>query len=320
MLVVTNRNIVKSNFVDGVGDERAFGDQINTRGPNEVRLAHAVKENGKWKVSLVIEPSKITDTNIPSKKEFERLSAKLTTDGNTKNCVFFVHGFNQSFEKNLEKAYAMEKEHGVEVIAFSWPSNPGGFKTKEYRTAKRNAIASVGALDATLEKLGKYLKNPFNKNDLQACDVKLTFMSYSLGNYLFQNYVLNSRYEDETCIFDNVILCQADVDNEAHALWVNQIEAGKRVYVTINENDWVLKWSDANFQKDRLGRTARNLNAKNALYFDFTAGQNVGKTHGVFYKKTNPSVKNFFTAVLNGKRGEHTPGFKYNAHKNAYEL
>lgn len=103
---------------------------------------------------LVKEPSVVTEKNIPSKKLFDETRDKLIK--NKRNCVFFVHGFNQSFENNLAKSLALEKEHNVEVVAFSWPSNPGGFKTREYRYAKRTAIASVGALDSTLEKLGRY--------------------------------------------------------------------------------------------------------------------------------------------------------------------
>ncbi|SMF17080.1 Uncharacterized protein conserved in bacteria [Alteromonadaceae bacterium Bs31] len=318
MLIITNRNINKSNFKDGIGDHEAFGDGVNSKGPNEVRLATANKIDGIWKVKLIKEPSVITNNNIPSQKEFIKLRDKLTS--NKKNCVFFVHGFNQSFEKNLEKSFALEKEHNVEVIAFSWPSNPGGFKTKEYRHAKRTARASMGALDSTLEKLSGYLKEPFNRQALEACDIKFSLMTYSLGNYLFQNYVLDSAYENETAIFDNVVLCQADVDNKDHKSWVDLIETGKRVYITINENDWVLKWSDANFQKDRLGRTAKNLNSSNALYFDFTDGPDVGKTHGVFYKKTNPTVKDFFGKVLNGLRGEDIEGMSYHQPSNSYRF
>lgn len=318
MLIVTNRNIRKKNFKNGFGDEGAFGEKINKKGPNEVRLAHAEKINGKWKVRLVDEPSNLTSEVLPSKLEFDKLRKKLAA--NKKNCVFFVHGFNQSFEKNLEKGLALEKEHDVEVVAFSWPSNPGGIKTKEYRSAKRNSKASVGALDATLEKLGGYLKEPFNRDALNNCDIKFSLLTYSLGNYLFQNYVIDAIYEDETRIFDNIILCQADVDNYGHEKWVDQIEAGKKIYITINENDSVLKWSDINFQKDRLGRTAQNLISKRASYFDFTDGEGVGKTHGIFYKKTNPVVKNFFTAVLNGEKGENVQGLVYDQHINTYKL
>lgn len=318
MLIITNRNIKKSNFKNGVGDHKAFGDSVNSKGPNEVRLATAEKDNGKWKVKLIKEPSVLTKNNIPSRKEFLAIREKLTTE--KKNCVFFVHGFNQSFEKNLEKSLALEKEHGVEVIAFSWPSNPGGFKTKEYRHAKRTARASIGALDSTLEKLSLYLKEPFNRAALQACNVKCSLMTYSLGNYLFQNYIIDSAYENETAIFENVILCQADIDNKDHSRWVDLIETGKRVYVTINEDDWVLKWSDANFQKDRLGSTAKNLNSSNAVYFDFTGGEGVKKTHGLFYKKTNNIVKDFFTKALNGERGENIQGMTFDSRTNSYRF
>ena len=318
MLIVTNRKINKKNFKDGVGDEGAFGDKINKKGPNEVRLAHAKKIDGEWEVRLVDEPKVLKADTLPSRLEFENLRNRLIEK--KRNCVFFVHGFNQSFEKNLEKSLALEKEHKVEVVAFSWPSNPGGFKTKEYRQAKRNSRVSVGALDATLEKLGSYLKEPFNREALINCDVKFTLLTYSLGNYLFQNYVVDSVYEDETRIFDNVVLCQADVDNYKHEKWVDLIEAGKKVYITINENDWVLKWSDVNFQKDRLGRTAANLVSKKATYFDFTDGDGVGKTHGLFYKKTNPVVKAFFSAVLNGEKGENVSGLSYDPHKNSYQF
>lgn len=318
MLIITNRNINRDNFINGIGDHNAFGDWVNAKGPNEVRLANAVKKNNQWQVTLIDEPDIISSNNLPSAHALTKLQKKLTTE--KKNAVFFVHGFNQSFEKNLEKSLAMEKEHGVEVIAFSWPSNPGGFKTREYRHAKRTARASVGALDATLEKFASYLKVPFNKAALEQCEVKFSLLTYSLGNYLFQHYITDALYENETSIFDNIVLCQADVDNHNHASWVNTIETGKKVYITINEKDSVLKWSDLNFQRNRLGRTAKNLNSPNAMYFDFTAGDGVGRTHDIFYKKTNPVVKEFFTKVLNGEHGEEIQGMRYDSRSNSFRF
>lgn len=318
MLIVTNRNINEANFVDGVGDHRAFGDQINQKGPNEVRLATADLEGEAWKVRLIPEPEQLSAANLPSRSIFTSLRDRLAREN--KNCVFFIHGLNQSFKKNLEKAWRLEQEHNVEVIAFSWPFNPGGFKNGEYRQARRTAMASIGALDATLEKINSYLKEPFNKTRLQSCNVKFSLLAHSLGNYLFQNYVLDSIYENETTIFENVILCQADVDNHKHAKWVERIETGKRVYITINENDWVLKWSDANFHRDRLGSSAKKLRARNAMYFDFTDGVNVTNTHGLFYKKTNNVVKEVFSAMLNGEKAEFIEGMTYDRRSNSYRF
>jgi hypothetical protein len=53
---------------------------------------------------------------------------------------------------------------------------------------------------------------------------------------------------------------------------------------------------------------------------DFTDGPDVDRTHGLFYKKTNPVVKAFFTAVLNGRRGEGTSGLSFDARVNAYRF
>lgn len=323
MLIVTNRKINESNFVNGVGDHNAFGDKVNVKGPNEVRLAHAEKVDKKWRVRLVDEPEEITNDNIPSRKIFDETKERLVKE--KKNCVFFVHGFDQSFQKNLDKAWEIEKAYEVEVIAFSWSSNPGGLPLPiighiaEYRRAQRIAEASVGALDATLEKLGAYLKELSNKEVLEKCGVKFTFMAHSLGNFLFENYVRNVKYEGETNIFDNVVLCQADVDNKGHAEWADQIKAGKRVYVTINEDDWALRWSDK-IQVDRLGNTAKNLNSSNALYFDFTDGEGVDDTHELFYKKTNSVVEKFFNEVLNGRRGENKISMVFDSQKNAYRF
>lgn len=185
MLVITNRNIVRGRFQDGIGDERAFGEQANSKGPSELRLAHATKEGGRWQVRLVEEPRTLRPGNLPSKREFDALRTRLVDAG--RNRVFFVHGFNQSFADSIERGLAIETRYGVEAVVFSWPSNPGGFTLKEYRDAKRAAKASSAALDSALEKLGGYLKEPFNAEALRACDVRFSFMAYSLGNFLFKN-------------------------------------------------------------------------------------------------------------------------------------
>ena len=65
MLVITNRNINHKELDDNIGDETAFGEQVNEKGPNELRLAHATKAGGKWKVELVPEPKNVTPATAP---------------------------------------------------------------------------------------------------------------------------------------------------------------------------------------------------------------------------------------------------------------
>lgn len=313
MLVITNRNIN-----DGVTDETAFGERVNDKGPNELRLAHAVKRKGGWTVTLVEEPAVLTEANLPSRIEYKKLLKKCQTSG--KHCVFFIHGFSKTFPETLEQGALIEKRYGVEAVVFSWPSKPGGFTTVEYRKARRIAQASFGALDAALEKFGRYvIEQPFDRDALVECSISINFMAYSLGNYLFQNYVVSNDYAAETRIFANVILCQADVDSEKHAGWVNQIVAGQRVYATLNENDKVLAWSES-VNYARLGRTLANLEAANTVYVDVTRGEGVGNEHQIWGKVDNPAVTDFFRKVFAGVRGEDASSFRYDERVNAFRL
>lgn len=318
MLVITNRNIDKKFLKTGVGDHKSFGETLNTDGPNEIRLANAIKDNGAWTLSLVTEPQKLTTDNLPSRVQFQEVLIRCKQ--NNRNCLFYVHGFNKPFDETLEQGWRLQERYNLEVVLFSWPSNTGGFPIKEYKNVKRVARTSTGALDSSFEKLAQYVQMPFNKDALLSCNVTFNLMTYSMGNFLLQSYVEGSLYDNETRMFSNVILCQVDCDNEGHENWVGKVQAGKRVYITINENDKILGWSDANFQKDRLGRTARNLISKNAVYFDFTESPGMGNTHQIWGEDTNNVVKSFFVNALNGKKAEDTQGLVFDPRINAFRI
>lgn len=318
MLVITNRNLNKAFANSGNGDQNAFGEQLNTDGPNEVRLANVTKEGGNWVVKLVKEPKVLTVNNLPSRTEFEAVLKRCRDHG--RNCLFYVHGYNKQFDETLEQGWKLQTKYNLEVVLFSWPSNTGGFPMHEYKHVKRVARTSIGAMDASFEKLAKYMQMPFYKEALMSCNVSLNLMTYSMGNFVFQSYVEGSTYDGETRMFTNILLCQADCDNEKHEKWVDNIQAGKRVYITINENDKILGWSDANFQKDRLGRTARNLVSRNAIYLDFTESKGMGNTHQIWGEDTNDVVREFFNFALNGRRAETVAGLSYDERINAFKI
>src|SRR5690606_25236328 len=117
--------------------------------------------------------------NLPSKAEFSSLLRKCSDE--KKNCLIYVHGYNKPFSETLEQGWLLQQRYNLEVVLFSWPSNTGGIPLKEYKKAKRTAMASTGALDALLERLTTYLQVPFNQDALLSCDVKLSLMTYSLG-------------------------------------------------------------------------------------------------------------------------------------------
>lgn len=319
MLVITNRSLSSKLEETGKDGDKAFGEKQNGAGINEIRLAHANRRNKRWVVELVSEPQRLTEQNLPSRVEFQNTIERC--ERAKRDCLLYVHGFGKSFKEALEQGERIEKRYGVEVVLFTWPTDPGGFITKKYRNVKRIALASSGAFDRVMERIGTYLGEPdFNKERLIGCGINLNLMTYSMGNFLLQAYVTSDYYGRETDMFNNVVLCQADCDNRDHQLWLSKLAAGQRIYVTINEKDKILGWSEANNQPSRLGRTASNLVARNAIYVDFTGGDEIGNTHQLWGDVDNAKVKNFFDNAFKGNRAEETEGFVFDPRLNAFRL
>lgn len=308
MILITNRNIVREASVV----EESFGENFNEKGPDELRIAEVAKAKGKWKMNI----SKEQDKSFPSEKIFLKLQKNMAEKN--RNCLFFVHGFNNDLEDVLERGLQFEKNFKTEVVAFSWPANGGGVRgAASYKSDKRDAKMSVNALDRCFEKLHQYLQ----KRQKTACSQSFNLMLHSMGNYLAKSLMLSSVYQNETLIFDNIIMACADVNNEGHADWVDRLAHRRRVYITINENDSALHLSRMKFgeqQQARLGHCAQNLRSKNAVYLDFTHAERVETSHAYFEggPLKNPNVKKVFDLICNGKKAERH--LNYDAHSRAY--
>jgi esterase/lipase superfamily enzyme len=333
IIVVSNRNIQgvnpRSKKLE-VGDEKLFGDNFNAEGgPNELRVATAEKNQsgGGWKLTLQPDITK-QDGSTATQNLFEKLLKQIRDGkpGVAGNWVVFIHGFNQSLAKNLKKCQEIA-DSGVNVIAFSWPSNPGpngGFfkavknKRQEYRKARANARLSITAVDRFMERMVRYAHSAMNEK----CTLSVNLLVHSLGNFLFQKTVEEQVYTSDLSIFDNIILHQADADNADHELWVDQLSDAKRVYVTINELDSVLKMSTI-VNGRRLGNTAYGLNAGLPTYVDFSFGDSVGSSHRLFnpkLRRDNPVIDQFIHRLFNGKRAETIDGLIFNDATGAYQL
>lgn len=315
IIVVSNRSINS-----GATDETLFQETPNERGIDELRLATADYDttHNQWTVDLIPEPD-LTEAAPPSQQLFNQVIEGVKNGSYRKTWVFFVHGFNQSFAKGLEASWQLSQLYDVDVILFSWPSNPGGFVTDEYRRARQAAKASANALDRTLDKLGQYLVNrPFE--EIQQCPVSLNLLAHSLGNFIVESVAREPIFIPNVSLFKNLIFHQADVDNRLHEYWIDRVEYGTRLYVTINEEDLVLKASDL-INPNRLGNTVKSLNGDRPIYIDFTDGSEVGSAHNLFTEvQDNPAVVDFCRRVLHGRRGEVVPGFDFDDRVNAFRL
>lgn len=312
LLIVTNRNIRNS----AATDETLFGEAVNDKGASELRLAWAQKgAGGKWKLELIPEPSTLTLENIPSQIAFQEYVKIL--QARKKDCVFYVHGFNKRFEESLEQSHSIHKRYGVGVVAFSWPSNPGGFIVSEYKRAQSIASNSIVAMDRTFEKLGHYMC----QNPDELCEISFNLLLHSLGNFMFEQFIRNPIFSNETRLFDNIVLNAADVDLAPHEQWTNSLKYARRVYATINERDNILDLSNV-INPDRLGNTAKDLDSHRVTYFDLTDGKNINKKHQHFEitAAANATVEKFFKKALHGNQGLPLPETSFNPDKNAHQL
>ena len=360
MYVVTNRDIRRDrNGLD------QFGSKPNHLGPNELRFAKVQRKGTGWGVEWLnddLGASEIKDLKAKfkldideTKKHYASLEVACAiaekSRKNKTNILFFVHGYNNDIRAVLRRAEEFKKLYNVEVIPFSWPANGGGIKgTASYKSDKRDARASAGALERTLKKIGEYLdliskarrdkirviverdhKDDREKQDAlysklleKDCPFKVNILFHSMGNYLYKNMLKSTITEGNQLVFDNVLLVAADTNNKEHIDWVDTIRCRKRCYITINENDHALAASRAKFgeqQLARLGHYIRNLNSRQAYYINLTDASWVKDSHSYFEQEVvgkNTKVFDFFNEAINGGFAEK--GLKYRSSGNFYEV
>lgn len=373
MFIVTNRE------VDDAGERKGvdrFGKKLNPDGALELRMAEVSKQRGGWDVNIL--PDKLTPElkkeiglqgeetvyagQYVARKLLSRVNparaSKLKIPGVSarskgRNFLLFVHGFNNDMKAVLDRAHKLETLYGVEVLAFSWPANGGGIEgVASYKSDKRDAKASTGALDRVLEYVQKilvsfnqeaidvvreearvkYRDDPEKQNRYVAkvvekdCPFTVNAMFHSMGNYLYKHLLLSTSSEGTGLIFDNVVLAAADANNAGHALWVDRIRCRNRVYVTINEDDKALSISrmkTGDDQRARLGHHLYGLDSTQGVYVNFTDVRGVGSSHAYFEGSTvtgNPRIRNFFQEAFNGKRAEVVGNLNYDDATNVYRF
>lgn len=369
MFIVTNREVHDDGKRTGV--ER-FGKKLNPEGANELRMAEVGRRNRRWKITIL--PNEMTpemmdevglradeledlySSRYVARRIFGRVNPTRARELGVKNVatkgrnlLFFVHGFNNNMEDVLGRARALERLYGVEVVAFSWPANGGGARgVASYKSDKRDAKASIGALDRTLERLLRRLAefNAAHRRDIRArgaadfpgdaerrerfvsraytesCPFTINALFHSMGNYLYKHLLKSGSSEGTDLLFDNVVLASADTNNENHADWVDRVRLRRRLYITINEDDSALAAARAKSgdeQKARLGHYPYDLHSRQGVYVQFTGETAVGTAHAYFEGEAptgNTKIKKFFKGALNGARVESM--LDYDAGTNMY--
>lgn len=267
-----------------------------------------------------------------------------------RHILIFVHGYNNDMRDVMDTAFDLEARYEVEVIPFSWPANGGGVGGKlSYLDDKRDARASAGALERSLKKVHEYLmlisessrkelrekaakKHPDNAERRDAlyaellrkeCPFTVNGMFHSMGNYLYKQMLKSSINQGNNLIFDNVVLCQADTNNAGHSNWVDKISHNRRVFITINENDFALRLSrikPGDAQRARLGHYIKRLDSRIAHYINLTDASWVQESHSPFGEpaEKNDKLRGFFRNAFTGEPAEES--LRFRAEGNWYEI
>lgn len=297
--VFSNRNTINN--------DTWLGDTFNSQSNENLRVARYIPSPEPKLAFYTEEEGK----PLPSTQVINEV------ESSDKPCCLFIHGFNQSLAKNMKKCEEIES-YGVNVIAFSWPSNPGPhqwyWKIKEYRAATQNARRSTVALERFFDKFNQYILSAGSVNNIKSMVV------HSLGNYLLQSFVLGLGYNDQICFLNNILLHQADVNSLHHEKWANCLTKNSRVIATINESDDILDISNI-INPDRLGNTLCNLNSNTISYFNFGRLPEADDEHRLWMPPTtnNENAKAFFTTVFTGKKVV-TGHLEYDERKNCFHI
>lgn len=368
MFIVTNREVF-----EGRSGLSAFGPSPNQKGPNELRLAEVNKTGRGWSVKILpdIMPQSMLDeagvsalpTNAAGEEQptyasrfvAHRLLARVNPaatggPGKGRNLVFFVHGYNNDVQAVVERARRLEQTYGVEVIAYTWPARGGGVHgTASYKSDKRDALASTGALDRVLARFKQYFDefhavqvrrieteaNERFQDDAEkwdqfftsqtelSCGFTVNMVLHSMGNYLYKHLLKSSTYRGDLLLFDNVVMIAADTNNEGHAEWVDRIQCRGRILITLNENDSALRASRLKMgesQKARLGHYPHRLNSQSGVYVDFTNEPFVTGSHAYFEGTPirNRKIKSFFHDSFNGAFREER--LSYRSSRNVWRV
>ena len=231
MYLVTNRAVrgTKPGF-------KAFGEKPNPTGPHELRFVEVLKSESGYDVNVLddtLSREEKIGLDLPISKAAYRskfvarnIFDKLRRE--KKNLLLFVHGFNNNVKAVVDRAFSLQEEFGVEVLPFSWPANGGGASgALDYKSDKKDARASIGALDRVLDKMGEYLqmlreeelerirddahhrfpndaetRDEFLARAIQEdCPFRVSLMLHSMGNYLFKQLLNRSGGKRRICYF-----------------------------------------------------------------------------------------------------------------------
>jgi esterase/lipase superfamily enzyme len=304
VIIASNRSVDESCH-----NENIFGHGFNASGPCEVRVAMANREpsQSEWTVTIFAEDHATPEPHQSIKDHFaSAVTAIRNNSAEAMKWVVFVPGYCSPCSEGLSKAAQLVEESNVNVIVFSWPSDPVQpdiDATNKYRDTQGKAKLSADALKLFMQELSEDLITPARNASEK---FRITLIFHSLGNFMLENYIKNhaSGTTNDCSMFDNVVLHQADVNFDAHQGWVTKINARQLTCITTNLHDATLGKLSHLINGRRLGTEPTGVyTAAKTIHVDFTGAHNVTVQHWFFAEIDNRVIEGFCRAIAQGETG-----------------
>lgn len=230
--------------------------------------------------------------------------------GRNKPIVLFVHGRGKEPGKSLlgatftegKAVHKIERGYDVSVLMFNWDSAFKGFNFLDREVPLSHTDAGSIAFGKVLQALQQF------QHDRPHAP-KPALLVHSMGSIVVQKTLTTARWPEATSLFSAVLFSQPDADDVGHATWVDILASRERTYVTLNQDDHVLKRSNDGrpLGVHALGLGTSQPLATRATYVDISRMGALGKKdedHEVFAKGAMNQqyfVCQFFTQVLTGQ-------------------
>lgn len=297
----------------------AFSDTICADDPQNIRFGVAQVSDNLKSVRFSVAPE--ADVGEPDEKlgsvaVFDEVRRDLLED--PADCMFFIHGFANSFEASLIRAAQLKQFYGaggatgktLHMFVFCWPSDGVVFSLKNaYRSDRIDAQISGPAIGRTILKAIDFIGRL--RPDAR-CNRRVHLLAHSMGNWALRHALMHIQVlgAAPACVFDQAILAAADEDADAFESdgklrYLTRL--ARRVSVYMNYQDGPLHVSDwAKGNPDRLGKggpanpdlTPSNVTVVNCSKVIVDKGDMDETTHQ--YYRNDETVRRDIVAVLKG--------------------
>jgi hypothetical protein len=212
--------------------------------------------------------------------------------------LLYVDGHGKSFGQSMERGFELTSRFNINLVVFDWPSDYILLRKTVYSADEVSSgfVKVCRSLDVLHE---KYYKSS-----------AFSVIFHSMGNRILKT-ISSTRLLDymPKDLFENLIINAAAVKQQNHSNWVQKLNIQKRIFITINKNDFTLRGAAILRMAVQLGIGNNNKRARNAFYVNFSDIETL--EHNLFLgksglEKSYPNIFQFYDLVFHGKEVKFT--------------